>query len=314
MLEATSVQRTDFTPDGFIGVQVPYFDDAEGAASHLLETHHPYGFIGRPDDADDKGACNALTWFEGDKGHALFTYDARTGAVIPKPPKGSSAQYSKTGAFALLDGETGDYTVYIPNADGSKAHMLWMSHQGDACVFAHADGMALRFDGGTACLKSDTGEASIVLKGKKIQLIGDVEIVGTAPVLGAPVPVSLPLLTYLIALETVVQAKLVPTAGVFAMVPAFVSPLFLRHAKNQGEPAGVGRAVDAHGAAHQLHVPAGKGLSESGQARLGGTHNRQREGDETRLAPARNDVGLHVANPRRGGQPNAGSVGFDRHA
>lgn len=224
-LEATSVNRTDFTPDGFIGVQTAAFGD-EGEATHLLETHHPYGFIGRPRDADGEGACNALTWFEGDKGHALFTYDARTGKVIPKPPKGSAAIYNAAGGWLLLDGETGDFTLYIPNEDGTKAHLIWASPSqgGNAVVVAHADGMALRLDNGTATLKSDTGEASILLKGKKIQLIGDVEVVGTAPIAGAPVPVQVPLLTYLIALETIIQAKLAPSAGVFAMVPAFAAP------------------------------------------------------------------------------------------
>ena len=115
-------QLTEYDEDNFLAVHIDgYGDDGSPGA---LELHHPYGFLGRPDDPDADGGGGLIQyWLEGDKGQAIALEDVRIASDLPSVSKGSSCQYAAFGGFVLLDHATKTQTTYIPYATG-KAHTI----------------------------------------------------------------------------------------------------------------------------------------------------------------------------------------------
>jgi hypothetical protein len=105
---------SEYDADGFLGVQIDvYGEERSGCAP--LEVHAPFGFGSRPLDPAEGGlGCHALWAWEGSHGHVWLAGDPRITAKLPKLTKGGSIQYCAAGAYALFDGETGDFTVHVP--------------------------------------------------------------------------------------------------------------------------------------------------------------------------------------------------------
>jgi len=206
---------------GFIGVQVDGM--GEGATMPVVQLHHPYGFLSVPKavEADGDG-CDALFAYEGGIGHALLALgDSRHTTLLPQVKGGGSIQYgindAKKPTFALIDGESGTYQVYVPTKGGSACTFsIDVSEQDkEAIRLLHAMGMGLTLDGDTKTLtlNNRTGSASIILDDDGIVLSGNVKVPGGMTMGGAgAVPLALATLT---ATEL---AKLVTSVGQIAAI------------------------------------------------------------------------------------------------
>jgi hypothetical protein len=223
-MDVAPIVRTAYDPNGFLCLQIDY-GGTDDAASHLLEVHHTYGFVSRPRDADGKGGASAFVLEEGDVGHAILSYDPRDAGKAPQLEPGSAAMYSATGAFVHLDGASGDLTVYVPAPGGGGAHLLTLSQGTGAVTFAHAEGMAVIMYEKTLSLRSDTGKASLHLKGGDVTVVGNLVVSGVAPVGGVPTFVTVPILDALGKIDTALALKLAPTPPIFTTPPpGYITP------------------------------------------------------------------------------------------
>lgn len=114
--DLATAQFSDYSPTGFIGVQIDGM--GEDAGLPPWELHHPFGFSSRPRDPSPTGlGCNTLVADEGDsRGHCWLAADPRAVPLLPKVAKGGSVQYAWTGAlitYALFDGDTGNYLLKV---------------------------------------------------------------------------------------------------------------------------------------------------------------------------------------------------------
>jgi hypothetical protein len=178
---------------GFLGLQIDGMGD--GATMPVVELHHPYGFLARPKAPTAEGdGCDVLYAWEGTKGHALLALaDGRHTPLLPPVKEGGSIQYGINDAlkptFALIDGETGTYQVYVPTKGGSACTLSFDVSEEDkeAIRLLHAMGMGISLDGETKTLtlNNRTGSASIILDDDGITLSGNVKVPGGVTMGGA---------------------------------------------------------------------------------------------------------------------------------
>lgn len=169
--------------EGFLTVQPDlYGEEASGGSG--LAVQAPYGFLSRPLDPDDEGACQVLYAWEGSEGHVLLGADARVLGKLPTLKKGGSIQYGATGTFSLIDGENGSKLIYVPydfNGAGvaQKAFAINVDVDNQALHIVHGDGMSVVMADGRLTLRSNNGQASITLDGRKVTISGDLYVVGS---------------------------------------------------------------------------------------------------------------------------------------
>lgn len=151
----TLAQRDD---NGFLGVQFDaHGDDDSGMPT--VELHHPFGFYSMPRDpsVDASGqitqGCSVLIAEDGEERHAWLADDPRFVPSLPPGTPGGSGQYgvtangSKAVSFANFDGNTGSYTIYCPEFDGSGsvtgAFLIAVDVAERSVQLVHPDGFAV---------------------------------------------------------------------------------------------------------------------------------------------------------------------------
>lgn len=73
----------------------------------------------------------------------------------------------------------GSFILYVPNKAGTKAHLIAVDDGDGSVTIAQRDGAALVLGSdGSAVLKSDTGDASIILKGDTVTITGSLMVNG----------------------------------------------------------------------------------------------------------------------------------------
>lgn len=230
--DASQVEGSEFE-GGFLTVQPSRYGDGGGDGGL---SHAPYGFLGRPLDPDEEGACHALLAYEGDHLHAIPTLDLRVLKKLPEPKKGGSMQFGSDGGFGEFNPETHTWTLYIPtDFDGAgtatKAHLLQIGKDtnGKRCItLLHADGPAISIlEGGkkSIVIKNAASNAYVEVNDDGIVLNGKVTIKGGLKAdEGAgvvPLARATELLTFATALATTVNALV---AKVNALPPTSTIP------------------------------------------------------------------------------------------
>lgn len=159
-----TVTYSEVDSNGFIGIQFDAFGE-EQSGMPTVEVHHPFGFRSRPRDPDADFGCNVLVGWEGHQAHAWLASDPRYTRVLPSDKEGGSTQYGVTKhgdvavSFSTFDGETGGYTLYVPEfkqvpvTDDSGLPVLQTVVSGAYCVtvdpktraiqMIHPDGFAM---------------------------------------------------------------------------------------------------------------------------------------------------------------------------
>ena len=124
-LDLTVVVTSTYDEDGFLewSVAPVGFDDDGPGTTIPAEAHHPYGFQGRPNDADNPGhvdpdGSKVLVFSEGSVQHTMALDDPRVNAKLPQLPKGGSRQYDASGARAEFDGG-GNWTLDLSTSGGT---------------------------------------------------------------------------------------------------------------------------------------------------------------------------------------------------
>lgn len=194
--------------NGFIGIQFDAFGE-EDSGVETVETHHPHGFRSRPRDPETDGdgaprfSCNLLVMWEGDEARILTVLeDPRWIKSLPPEKKGGSTQYgvTKNGAkgvsFSQFDGDTGGYTLYVPEFTGSdvsgaycitvdpEQRTIQLIHPEGFAVMLTKDGIVMRGDDSTY---TELKKGSFTVNAAKIMLRG-------ACYLGAQAEAGLPLM------------------------------------------------------------------------------------------------------------------------
>ena len=151
-----------YDADGFLGVQIDGIGEAQsGLQPYAL--HHTYGFASRPVDPDvdatglPTAGCSVLFALEGGVGHSWLAGDPRITPKLPPLAKGGSIQYAATGAFALFDGVTGTWTLYVPYANGTKAHLIAVDAEQGSVIVRGGDGAGMALTDEGALLHSPGG-------------------------------------------------------------------------------------------------------------------------------------------------------------
>lgn len=185
--DAGTAQGSEYN-DGFLTVQPDFYGEkASGGEGGVVQL--PFGFLSRPLDPDEQGACQVLYAYEGDQLHTMPTLDARVIDKLPQLPKGSSIQFGADGGFGQFDPETHTWTLYIPtDFDGegtpTKAHLLQIGKDtnGKRCVtLLHADGPGISIlEGGkkSVVIKNAASNAYVEVNDDGIVLNGKVTIKG----------------------------------------------------------------------------------------------------------------------------------------
>lgn len=175
-----TAMQTGYSADGWLGVFVDSHGKNSGEAAHAVMGS--YGFSGRPRPANDSGIGAQMLFGEiGDDAFAWIGHDPRDIELLPKLTEGSSAQYSARGAFALLDYDTETYTVYVPLANASKAHVLVMGYDNSGhreASFVHADGGGLIVTESSTVLKNHKGTVFLELAADALNIAGAMKVVG----------------------------------------------------------------------------------------------------------------------------------------
>lgn len=193
---------------GFIGYQIDQYGDEQGVEAGTVV--QPFGFLSRPLDPSDEGACEALYFYRGNELFVLPGQDARSIALVPVLKKGASVQHNALGGFAHFenDGTNSTWTCYVPTAysgtAATRAHVVTVGVDGngkETLNLVHASGMSIVMlkDGAneSLTLANSSGTCSIILKGTgeivingtKITIYGPTQVggLGGLPVLvGAP--------------------------------------------------------------------------------------------------------------------------------
>ncbi len=138
--------------NGFIGIQFDAFGE-EKSGMEAVETQHQFGFRSRPRDPEGEFGCTILVGWEGDEAHVLSVLsDPRWIKSLPKEKKGGSTRYgvTKNGAkavsFSQFDGDTGGYTLYVPEFDGSGvsgAYCITVDPTQRTIQLIHPDGFSV---------------------------------------------------------------------------------------------------------------------------------------------------------------------------
>jgi hypothetical protein len=133
-IDIHSAVASFYDEDGFLSVGT----DVEGeknAGAAPYESHHPYGFKGRPLDpvVDDEGnpdptqAGQALVLKEGGQGHVMPLGDPRVDPKLPQLKPGESLQYGAAGHFTrhLADGSIVRMTTDQGGGDDGAAKSVY---------------------------------------------------------------------------------------------------------------------------------------------------------------------------------------------
>jgi len=124
--DIAEITLSEYTEDGFLGLQIGGLGMDPGLPTALA--NHPYGFLGRPATGEEGKSALALVAREGDDLHVWAQGDPSIVAKLPQLTEGGSVQYSRTGTYAVMDGEDGTWTLYVPYAFSgetpTKAHLV----------------------------------------------------------------------------------------------------------------------------------------------------------------------------------------------
>lgn len=229
--DLSSVALSDVDSDGFLSVQPRgYAGDDSGNAP--FELHSPFGFLSRPRDPDATGlGCQVLFAATGDDCHAWLSHDPRYIPLVPPLKKGGSVQYGATGSFALIDGDDGSQTHYVPYAfengvaTKSMAVIIDVATAGsESIAIVHGDGMGIQLNGadGSATIRGKDGAGFLtvaadgtITMGGPVNFASGLTTGALAP--GAlPVALAPPLITALTAIGAFITAA---APGVGAINP-----------------------------------------------------------------------------------------------
>jgi hypothetical protein len=151
-LRLHTVAYSEIDANGFIGIQFDAFGE-EKSGLPTSETHHPHGFRSRNRDPEGEFGSNVLVGWEGEETHALLVLaDPRWIKSLPPEKKGGSTQYgvTKNGAkavsFSQFDGDTGGYTLYVPEFGGSDvtgAYVITVDPTQRTIQLIHPEGFAV---------------------------------------------------------------------------------------------------------------------------------------------------------------------------
>jgi len=151
-LRLHTVTYSEVDANGFIGIQFDNFSEGNKGLE-AIETQHQFGFRSRPRDPESDFGCNVLIGWDGDEAHALQVLaDPRWIKSLPAEKKGGSTRYgvTKNGAkavsFSQFDGETGGYTLYVPEFDDSGvsgAYCITVDPVQRTIQLIHPDGFAV---------------------------------------------------------------------------------------------------------------------------------------------------------------------------
>jgi hypothetical protein len=204
-----------------------------------FELQHTFGFVSRPrdPDVDESGrpipghGCSTFVGSDGDDTRGLLGYDPRYIPRTPQLTKGSSAQYSATGAFLVLDGDqaNGTGTWYVPIPGTQKAHAISVGTDGNGKPYlglVQSEGLAITMLEESIVIKNADGSSYIELNAGGIVLSGNVRTVGgfIAGTDAALPLVTLPGLTAVIA-ELKVQLAAALASALGANPAALGAPL-----------------------------------------------------------------------------------------
>ena len=206
---------SSYDDDGHLGFQCDTHGKNAGCPAGELQT--PFGFTCRGLDPVNDADGNPIAPQTGQNlsiwsGNELHGWPSQHPLVTPKLPMltpGSSAQYGATGSFHLIDGESGDQTIYVPYAGGTKAHVFQISASGEHITLRHSSGAGLSLTGDNALMNGPDGSTFVELKsGGTLILNGNVQITGGLGVQGmlsiGPAP-AIPLLTAAFTPSTLVM-------------------------------------------------------------------------------------------------------------
>jgi hypothetical protein len=151
-LRLHTVTYSEIDANGFIGIQFDSFSENDDGID-AIETQHPHGFRSRPRDPEPDFGCNVLIGWDGDDAQALVVLsDPRWIKSLPAEKKGGSTQYgvTKNGAkavsFSQFDGDTGGYTLYVPEFNGGNvkgAYAVTVDPTKRTIQLIHPDGFAV---------------------------------------------------------------------------------------------------------------------------------------------------------------------------
>ena len=193
------VASTAYDSDGFLTVQVDLYGDAPNAGAPFGELQLPYGEYGRPCDPEidadgvpkPSAACQALYWWDGPRQHVMPMQDPRIIPNLPKLSPGSKVWYAAGKAsnykptFLHFDAATGDAVLYVPSADGSKAHVLSLSMSGDNITVRHSSGSGVSFTSTSAVINGPDGSTYLELKSAGAAVLnGNLQVTGSLGVQG----------------------------------------------------------------------------------------------------------------------------------
>lgn len=139
-----------------IGAHVARPTGTKAGSSVMAEAYHPYGFIGRPKDADFDTNGNVtngsrvLFFYEGSTVHSVALDDPRVTGTLPQIPKGGSLHYGSGGSYVKHD-DVGNCTVHVPSGKSITIEM-----EGGATIEISSSGVRIKGLTSTApCIVGD---------------------------------------------------------------------------------------------------------------------------------------------------------------
>ena len=152
-----------------------------------------YGFISRPNDADETGSAEAITWRQGNTVHSMATRDLRDHKAIGALSVGDSMLYATVDkeAFAgvICKGDNGQVTIYAPCEIGNDgkatgAHVICVDPAQNAISIVHKDSHSIILKNDGIILASGSGREIVRITNDAIQLCGDISLIGSVNVAG----------------------------------------------------------------------------------------------------------------------------------
>lgn len=220
---------SEYDLDGFLTIA----HDSHGKNGGVSpgEAHHPFGTFGRARDADlardgtlVKGG-NVMIGWEGSTPHFVVLSDPRSVPKLPRHKLGGYGIYADTGKgqlpYAVFDGETGSFTLYVPyefsgDAPGkAMAISVDVTNAGDENLqIVHGSGsvVSMLADGSVSIVAADKGSSVTVSNGGAVTVNGNTVVNGGvtlgSPAGALPVAIAPYLVAYLQALELNIGAAI----------------------------------------------------------------------------------------------------------
>lgn len=155
-------------------------EDAFGAPGIVFRPRPPSKIDGSDGQKYEVGA-ETIAARMGDRVTPLTWRDLRFNQVFPAPKPGTVALVGYGGGFLSFDDTAAKEsltTLYVPYANGSKAHAIILDPEQESIGVIHGDGMAITLGDEQMVLKNASGNAYIQLSSSGITLNGNVKIVG----------------------------------------------------------------------------------------------------------------------------------------